>query len=145
MKKIFLSFTIASFVIMLIVLQSCYPQTAPKIKSKPEIKPKPVPIEEKTSVLPTPVLLYPENNHIFDADASVYLKWKASSGDNLSYDIYFGQNTLSLYASNLQSTIVYVPTEPHSSYKWKVVVKDNNGNSNCSEIRHFLVKCRGWR
>ena len=139
MKKIFLSLTIASFIIILIALQSCYPQATPKIKPKPAL------INEKTSTLPTPVLLYPENNQIFNADTSVYLKWGVSSDNDLSYDIYFGQNTFSLYASNVQSAIVYVPTEPHSSYKWKVVAKDKKGNSKSSEIRHFLVKCRGWR
>jgi hypothetical protein len=141
MKKLYFLLLILSLIILMIGLQSCIKSTNIQEQTPDNQNPASTPKEELSNI-PTPTLISPKDYQIFEADSRVSLKWEVSP--DTRYDLYFGQDKLSLYASNLTYGVMPVPTEPHNSYMWKVVAKNGKGGKP-SEIRHFIVKCRGWR
>lgn len=90
-------------------------------------------------------LLTPGINQSVTADAGkITLTWSGSDpdGDTLSYDVYLGTNNanLSPLSANLSSSsLSNVSVISGTTYYWKVVAKDGNGNSSDSGIFSFTV------
>ena len=73
-------------------------------------------------------------NGATDVVISPLLKWSCidSEGDPLKYDVYFGtsENSLIKVASDVTSTTISKnDLNPGTTYIWKIVAKDNHGNS----------------
>ncbi len=63
------------------------------------------------------------------------LSWTAATGSPLSYDVYFGTSTSPAFAANVLGT-TYTPATlaANTTYYWKVVAKNANGDAiGCSE------------
>lgn len=77
----------------------------------------------------TPTLLSPTNHATVNAN-TVTLSWSGSdqdTGNIVSYDVYFGENTsLTLLKSGLStSTLTIDALQSLTTYYWKIVAKDN--------------------
>jgi len=76
---------------------------------------------------------------------TVSLTWTGSTVENAAitgYDIYFGTtNTPALFKSNITGSFVNgVAVTSGNTYYWRVVTKDENGNSSDSGLYQFSVK-----
>jgi hypothetical protein len=94
-----------------------------------------------TNYLPfAPELVRPELGSNIKSGATT-LEWSGSDldGDNLTYDIYFGESNLptTLISENQGETFVNVNTLSASTYFWKVVVKDEHGGKTIGQIWSF--------
>jgi len=118
MKRFFILFVV---VLSLFVLTSC-----PGMLNKPPEKPSsPIPVNGAES--------QPEN---------LTLSWNCSdpNGDPLSYDIYFGINTLGIVKSNhTENSYTLNGLNGNTTYKWKIVAKDAKGESTEGDIWTFTT------
>ncbi len=89
-----------------------------------------------------PILLSPTNNETLDS-YSTELSWICSEpeNDSLTYNVYFDDADASTLVSENQATTVW-PTgnlEYSTTYYWKVVVNDSEGNQVESETWKFTT------
>jgi hypothetical protein len=73
---------------------------------------------------------------------SVTLKWTGSDVDDdiVGYDVYFGtQATPSVYASDITANEANVSVTTGTIYYWKVITKDELGNTSDSGLYQFKV------
>jgi hypothetical protein len=94
-----------------------------------------------TDVCPTPGT--PSNPSPSDGAAGVdttqTLSW-ASCADANSYDVYFGTTTNPLFVGNVIGTSFSLPTlNPNTTYYWKIVAKNNCGNSTKGPVWRFTT------
>ena len=91
---------------------------------------------------PSVSLVSPANGTT-DVGSSVTLRWKGTDpdGDSLTYDLYFGTDaTPTLRESGLNSESFDVSgLTGHTTYYWKVVVKDGKGKSSSSDVWNFVT------
>lgn len=76
-----------------------------------------------------PELLGPAINEAITS-ATVILKWKGADidGDELSYDLYFGNNEQpALLKENISEGQAEVSLSANGTYYWKIIVKDSKG------------------
>jgi|GEM_PF-400376 len=97
-----------------------------------------------TSTAPYPAYLTaPELGQKFSSAGNVDLQWKGASAANnaLNYDIYYGKSANPpLFLSGTTSTSFKVTTTANSIYYWKVITRDNNGNTSESYTYQFSVQ-----
>lgn len=73
---------------------------------------------------------------------SVTLQWEASDIDDdlVNFDVYFGTNVNPGLISELQvQPSITVDVNPQTTYYWKVVSRDSQGNESNSQIFSFIV------
>ncbi|MCD6345889.1 MAG: hypothetical protein J7L96_00570, partial [Bacteroidales bacterium] len=84
----------------------------------------------------------PDDNNA-DASTACTLEWSASDpeGDNLLYDVYFGENqNPTKVASDVEtSSYLCLPLEYTTDYYWKIVVKDPYGHVVEGQVWHFTT------
>ncbi|MFB6320140.1 hypothetical protein [Saccharicrinis sp. FJH54] len=89
-----------------------------------------------------PELLYPVNNSS-DQGLFLTLKWKCSDpdGDDLSYDVYFDDADASTLVTEDHSDTTWTTGSLNfnTTYYWKVIANDNNGNLVSSEVWSFTT------
>ncbi|HEY8541931.1 MAG TPA: PQQ-binding-like beta-propeller repeat protein, partial [Pseudothermotoga sp.] len=91
-----------------------------------------------------PNLLSPANNAT-GVSVTPTLSWTCSDpdGDNLVYDVYLDKNSnpQTSIVSNHSSTTYTLTTalEYNTTYYWKVVAKDNKGETNTSDVYSFTT------
>ena len=67
------------------------------------------------------------------------LSW-AISAETDSYDVYFGTSTNPLFLGNVIGTSYALPTlNPNTTYYWKIVAKNNCGNSTSGSLWSFTT------
>jgi len=85
----------------------------------------------------------PYNGEI-DVDLDTDLSWTCSDpdGDNLTYDVYFGDNSEPPIVSSAQSTKIYDPgtMSLYTIYYWKIVAKDEHDAETESPIWSFTTR-----
>ncbi|QTA37992.1 hypothetical protein JYK00_00095 [Thermosipho ferrireducens] len=86
-------------------------------------------------------LIFPGNRSI-SMPEKVVLKWSGVDPDSedISYDIYIGKSIdkMKLISKNYKNNIYELRNlEPFTVYYWKIVAKDNSGNSSESSINSF--------
>ena len=87
-------------------------------------------------------LIYPQNGSS-EIDSTVLLKWqsfKDIEDDVVAYDVYVGTNANpgSVVASNvLDTTFQFTNLNSNTTYFWKIVAKDNQGNETESDNWSF--------
>ncbi len=90
---------------------------------------------------PPEINLVTPANDSTNAPLSVKLIWEAfdAEGDALTYNLYFSTSSSpQIYATNLTDTFFTVePLLPSKKYYWKVVAKDQHGDSTISYVRYF--------
>ncbi|MBT2560497.1 hypothetical protein J7E50_23625 [Pedobacter sp. ISL-68] len=73
----------------------------------------------------------------------VNLSWKGADVDDtdLKYDLYFGTTTspAMLRSGIKETTVADIPTPVNGAYYWRVVTKDNAGNSSTSTLFYFKI------
>ncbi len=77
------------------------------------------------------------------ASTSVNLQWEGNDVDNdiVGYDVYFGTNNPpNLNASDITGTELMVSVDPGTIYYWRIVTKDETGNTSQSVIAQFAVE-----
>ena len=83
------------------------------------------------------------DQNILATTTSVSLSWKGASTDNniIGYDVYFGTTTTpALLKNNVTDMFLnYVSITSGTTYYWKVVTRDANGNTSDSGISRFKV------
>lgn len=88
-----------------------------------------------------PYNLYPGN--YIDIPTSLTFKWECSDPENdpLTYDFYFGTSTSPpLFESNLETKSYFMNgLDQNKDYSWKVVAKDDHGNTASSETKTFTT------
>lgn len=75
--------------------------------------------------------------------ANVILNWTGSDVDNdiASYDVYFGTNSPpALHTSDVTTSELSVSIISGTIYYWKVITKDEEGNSSDSGVYQFKVQ-----
>jgi hypothetical protein len=90
-----------------------------------------------------PTLLSPQNGAI-NQNTSITLNWTCTDPDSdiLSYDLYFGTfNPPTIIISANQTTTNFIKTGLDTStiYYWKIIAKDNHGDSSISSIYYFTT------
>lgn len=87
-----------------------------------------------------PVLISPEINTV-ESDDSTVLKWSAEDADedNLLFDIYLGNDDLSLdiIANNITESEYHLDLPNIGEYFWKIIVKDGKGGTTVGQIWNF--------
>lgn len=82
-------------------------------------------------------------NNTTNVSTSTSLSWTCSDPDQdpLTYDIYFGKSNNPSLAKSGITTTSYQPTSliQSTTYHWKIVAKDNHGNSTVSPIWTFTT------
>ena len=75
------------------------------------------------------------------------LSWSCSDpdGDPLSYDVYFGSNSNPSLVSSNQTASSYDPGQlnTNTTYYWKIVAKDNQGNTTSGSVWNFTTLQQG--
>lgn len=90
-------------------------------------------------------LIYPQNNSS-EIDSAVQLKWQSSTDiedDVVAYDVYVSTNAnpASVVASNiLDTTFQFTNLSSNTTYFWKIIAKDNQGNATESATWSFSTK-----
>lgn len=78
------------------------------------------------------------------ASGTVDLDWTGNDidGDIDNYDVYFGEtNASEIYKTAItESSINAIPVVASKTYYWKVVTKDNLGNTSTSDVFSFKVE-----
>ena len=78
---------------------------------------------------------------------SLTLTWTCSDpeGDPLTYDVYFGTSNNPSLVSGNQSSASYNPGQLSNSttYHWKIIAKDNYGNSTSGSVWNFTTEAVG--
>lgn len=73
----------------------------------------------------------------------VVLNWTGSDVDNdiATYDVYFGTEKLpAIYSSDVTASQLGVNVVANTIYYWKIITKDEEGNSSDSGIHQFKVQ-----
>jgi hypothetical protein len=77
------------------------------------------------------------------ASAKIILTWNvtATSTNVKEYDVYFGtdKNPV-LYKEKIVAATLTVDVLTARTYYWKIVARDNNGNTSLSQVSYFNVK-----
>lgn len=89
----------------------------------------------------TPELITPELNSVIQT-STISLEWNANdvdTNDNLSYDVYFGEENppLSKVGDNQTAKLLEVDLISSNNYYWRVIVKDNNGGESIGQVWNF--------
>ncbi len=74
--------------------------------------------------------------------SSVVLDWTGNDVDNdiAAYDVYFGTNSSpDIFSNNVTTTEVTVSVSANTIYYWKIITKDEHGNTSDSGIYQFKV------
>lgn len=73
----------------------------------------------------------------------ISLQWRGSDSDNdiVNYDVYFGTSkTPSLTEGKITaSTLTNIPVNASTTYYWKIITRDSNGNTSDSGVYSFSV------
>jgi hypothetical protein len=90
-------------------------------------------------------LLSPAFGQQLPSSTTVNLTWYGDSvyRGPLTYDVYFGTSTAfsSAYKSGVTTAFLNnVPVQSGTTYYWKVITNDNNGNSSDSGVSQFSVQ-----
>jgi len=89
------------------------------------------------------VLVSPKYGQNLTATTTVDLTWTGSSVDNniTGYDLYFGtSSTPPLFKSDVNTTSVNnVAVTSGTTYFWKIVTKDSQGNNSTSDTYNFTL------
>lgn len=98
----------------------------------------------KTTYAPFPAeIVSPEMGQRFNAADKVTLHWIGSDVDEdiLNYDVYLGtsQNPSLLKEKVLESVLNEVNVNPNTTYYWKIITRDKEGNSSDSGVFQFSV------
>ena len=84
----------------------------------------------------------PANNAV-SVSINADLSWSCSdpNGDPLTYDVYFGTSSSPPQVSGNQSASTYDPgtLEYETTYYWKIVAKDEQGNSTTGSVWTFIT------
>lgn len=88
-----------------------------------------------------PSLISPQNG-VINQSTTVTLSWTCTDPDSdvLSYDVYFGKITppLTIISANQSATsFIRMGLDTSTTYYWRVVAKDNHGDSSISSIYSF--------
>lgn len=107
------------------------------------------PLEAESNYAPFPaILITPDNGQVFNSNGTQYdisFNWEGNDPDTgetegLVYDLYFGPNNppISLLLNDFPLTSI---NEIHSPgiYYWKIVSKDQNGNTSESVVHQYIV------
>lgn len=92
-----------------------------------------------------PVLIKPDDGSYNQPAENLLLQWDCSDPDEdpVSYDIYFGVETLNLIdANHNQKSYTLTDLKGNTPYQWKIVAKDNKGYSTESDVWTFTTKNR---
>ncbi len=79
-----------------------------------------------------------------DIDRPVNLTWKCSDvdGDQILYDLYFGTNSYSLIARDLDTTYYVLDNlNPDTRYIWYIVARDDHGHRS-TNVDHWSFNTR---
>ena len=98
----------------------------------------------KTTYAPFPAeIVSPEMSQRLIAVDKVTLDWIGSDVDEdiLNYDVYLGtsQNPSLLKEKVLESVLNEVSVKPNTTYYWKIITRDTEGNSSDSGVFQFSV------
>lgn len=98
----------------------------------------------KTTYAPFPAeIVSPEMGQRLIAVDKVTLDWIGSDVDEdiLNYDVYLGtsQNPSLLKEKVLESVLNEVSVKPNTTYYWKIITRDTEGNSSDSGVFQFSV------
>ncbi|MFO7882637.1 MAG: hypothetical protein R6U52_08890 [Kosmotogaceae bacterium] len=119
MKKYFV---ISVLFVILFIFASC-----PGSFNKPPLKPSsPIPDDEA------------ENQ-----PQDITVSWECSDPENdpLKYDIYVGKETLEIFEADLEDKNCFLyDLEAHTLYKWRIVAKDDKGNTTKGDIWSFTTR-----
>jgi hypothetical protein len=90
---------------------------------------------------------FPEDNAV--QTNSVTLTWTSTDpdGDDIRYDVYFGLTSDPEAVSENQADSAYTPPElliPGVSYFWKIIARDDKGNSTTGPIWQFSTGPPFW-
>ena len=98
----------------------------------------------KTSYAPFPAqLLTPAQGESLSANGAITLTWKGSSVENniVGYDLYFDVNiSPALFKKDINPAYpqLSVTLQNNTTYYWRIVTKDSNGNTSTSPIFQFI-------
>ena len=97
-----------------------------------------------TSHIPFPAeIVSPTMAETINTAASVIaLEWNGNDLDNdiAGYDVYFGTtDNPDILGSDLQTNTINAPISPNTVYYWKVITKDEQGNSSDSGVYQFKI------
>jgi len=84
----------------------------------------------------------PRDREVF-VSRPVTLSWQCSDvdGDSISYDLYFGEENLTIYQRNLPNTnFVLDNLNSNGTYYWRVDAKDSHGNARTGNTWTFFTE-----
>ena len=98
--------------------------------------------EASESYSPFPAdLILPLSNQTY-SQTNIKLSWAGSDVDNdiKDYDVYFGTNSIpELYKASVKDVFLNVDVSANKTYYWKIVTRDETGNTSESVIFQFKV------
>nr|WP_294949607.1 hypothetical protein [uncultured Mucilaginibacter sp.] len=97
-----------------------------------------------TGYAPYPAVAYSpfQGENVYNT-STLYLQWQGNAVDNniKNYDVYFGTTTSPpLYLKETNATSTNSITVDKTTYYWKVITRDTNGNTSESQLYQFTVK-----
>lgn len=93
-----------------------------------------------TTYAPFPAILTaPVLGEELHGQTSVTLSWQGSSVENniTGYDVYWGTSNSPPFYKTVSASNVSVSLNPKTTYYWRVITKDSNGNTSKSQLSQF--------